>query len=174
MLIDGLAAILLALCVGSGVTWMSRLFPPNWELSFHFRPMDNPRESLSISSGYNFVYIEHCWWDHQKVWDVNFRAHIAFSIRTQPVDIPCVAGGFAMPMHGTMRRYEIGFGYFPIVFAILPMVHWLPGIARRTRAFFHPPQGTCRRCGYDLRATPDRCPECGTIPRKAVASTDCA
>jgi len=47
----------------------------------------------------------------------------------------------------------------------LPCFLWARKLAkartnRRRRARF----GLCRRCGYDLRATPDRCPECGATP----------
>ena len=45
-----------------------------------------------------------------------------------------------------------------VLFAVVPTLR-----ARRLlRDRRHPP-GTCRGCGYDLRATRERCPECGEL-----------
>jgi hypothetical protein len=55
-------------------------------------------------------------------------------------------------------------GFILLCFAVLPSLV----VYRKTRRIRRVP-GRCAQCGYDLCATPDRCPECGTIPLTAAA-----
>jgi len=50
-----------------------------------------------------------------------------------------------------------------ITAAVLP-AGWIVVGSLRLLELARRPVGLCPTCGYDLRATPDRCPECGAIP----------
>jgi hypothetical protein len=65
------------------------------------------------------------------------------------------------------REASVGLTY-PVATAVsaaanIPLVIYL-WLLRKRRVSRTPMQ--CEKCGYDLRATPDRCPECGTKSKR--------
>jgi len=78
----------------------------------------------------------------------------------QPRPTPAVDLGYEPP--GAYRSRHVSFPlWLPATLFALPPALWLRRRLKRRRGAR---AGHCPRCGYDLRATPEKCPECGEEP----------
>jgi hypothetical protein len=86
----------------------------------------------------------------------------ASRMKSQPLSLPF---WIALGDGKTPLRWRVRFSYWLILLltALSPAV-WIWRRIRVVRRRRRIERGCCPSCGYDLRASPDRCPECGAEP----------
>jgi hypothetical protein len=71
-------------------------------------------------------------------------------------------GGLRGPS-GSLYNLRIPY-WFPTTLSLALPILWSAQTYRRAKRNHRLRHNLCPNCAYDLRATPDRCPECGAVP----------
>ena len=172
LLFNLLAALSLVLFAAVCLLWGLSLTQPVWQIPTAAPRAGGYRRELVMGGGY-----------------------VAFSTIETPPRPPGIGGGYPIGGHAggwkglglqwhrqvltlmapddrsivavvnRTNTFSVWLGTPLLLSAVLP-AWWL---LRARRARREGSRGMCRSCGYDLRATPDRCPECGTIAARAPA-----
>jgi hypothetical protein len=123
------------------ISWRYLLFPPNWSLS---------AERVQMPPG---------WLNMQRdLYDMNggwHRAGILVMWNTHMIG--------ASPFI-TDTRIRIAHAWLLFGAMLFPLIRGMVRVVKSVRQTHSIEAGRCRICGYDLHATPDRRPECGTVP----------
>jgi hypothetical protein len=170
----------LALFLAMGTLWMLSFF---WYASVtNVPPFNHPSANRSYSVYLHAGMIEFTTWTvrwknsrpkAQSSWQLT-AWHAKFVLRDLQSEFLMGLPKFrwragTMPLRKGFLAEEhlwISYAYPTLLFALAPLA-WLRRFARQRAA---KRAGHCQGCGYDLRASPQRCPECGAIPASQVAA----
>jgi hypothetical protein len=83
-----------------------------------------------------------------------------FGWHHQIIPVRSIIGGGNWPGNWSSYNFYMPWWFISIAASIFPLA-W---IIRHLKRGNHSDDGLCSHCGYDMRATPSRCPECGAIP----------
>ncbi len=150
---------LLVICVAEVALWVRSRYAEDSII------LNIPRRAVLASSLRDWVDLQYHWSGVENdSWSVNRDTEPPASF--VPVPTAAMRGvGVSSQIHFWgiwYARYAVGrvdidipYAWILALSAGITLIVWYS--ARRHR---HGP-GCCPKCGYDLRATPDRCPECG-------------
>ena len=124
----------------------------NYEISQGFKASSTGWEHTSWVDAVGIPPLDSPWFDR-----------FGFALQSRAFHMGRPAPGAVRP---TVNEYlmTLPHWFIALLFAILPA--WRFAATRRK-----PDSSSCPQCGYDLRATPERCPECGTAFTTPASAT---
>ncbi|HZL36418.1 MAG TPA: hypothetical protein VFC78_13950 [Tepidisphaeraceae bacterium] len=169
-LFTSLCALSLLLCVATTVIWLGSYRYTS--ISFYDEYVKAaPQRGVTVLFGNGRFYLEYRV-DLADVSRPGWQSYLTG--RKEPAFLngvifqnPTLANRLGFDSHrirnqsGTREWVVIPLWLAAIMMGALPIL-WVRRRAARAKSL-RAGHRQCRRCGYDLRATPDRCPECGTI-----------
>ena len=165
--------ISLLLCVAALVLWVRSY----WYYDVLVVPLPHPWSHVSI----NGIRGRAEFWVHRS-WLEPVHAVVG-TVRLQKVEFiwppSRTADMMPHPPSFEFRYIDASHSGMDIRFYVIALPHWFlaallamaPALFlwRRLRASHRLHRNLCRNCGYDLRASPGRCPECGASSQQAAA-----
>jgi hypothetical protein len=88
---------------------------------------------------------------------------VGFDGGSRRINSPNAAAGVYAPLTVAYQVTAVPFAVPAFVAAVVGLLPWIRRRRRVREREHRVKQGLCPSCGYDLRATEERCPECGAV-----------